>query len=440
MQKSDVLLEIRNIQASYKEYPALNNVSLDIKKNTVLGLVGESGSGKSTLAKVITGLLQADTGEVVFDGEMLYSKKKHLHRKQQCKQIQMVFQNPEGSLNPKHTIEKILSDAMLFHKVTDRAHVKEKCQEWVQRMELPEDTLSRFPSSFSGGQKQRIALARALCVSPKFLIADEPTSALDVSVQLRMLQLIKELKREMGLTILFISHDMGVIYDICDEVAVMKDGKWIFENSQENHSKIRFGDLFQASMAIATQRNKVFVVNETEKKHWKLERGAMRLALSPRNQKYGNKEYIIFPYMIRKDKVINYSEELFKRKYPNAYAYLLKNKKELGKRDADKSAQWFEYGRSQALQNMNKKKLLISTVVTNEVNTYETGTKSIPYAGIYVISEKGYDLKIAKKILESEEFLKYVHGIGTPASGKSLRITAKDINEFTFLCDDLNGV
>lgn len=246
MQKSDVLLEIRNIQASYKEYPALNNVSLDIKKNTVLGLVGESGSGKSTLAKVITGLLQADTGEVVFDGEMLYSKKKHLHRKQQCKQIQMVFQNPEGSLNPKHTIEKILSDAMLFHKVTDRAHVKEKCQEWVQLMELPEDTLSRFPSSFSGGQKQRIALARALCVSPKFLIADEPTSALDVSVQLRMLQLIKELKREMGLTILFISHDMGVIYDICDEVAVMKDGKieetgekkTFFENPKTEYGKL----------------------------------------------------------------------------------------------------------------------------------------------------------------------------------------------------------
>lgn len=246
MQKSDVLLEIRNIQASYKEYPALNNVSLDIKKNTVLGLVGESGSGKSTLAKVITGLLQADTGEVVFDGEMLYSKKKHLHRKQQCKQIQMVFQNPEGSLNPKHTIEKILSDAMLFHKITDRAHVKEKCQEWVQCMELPEDTLSRFPSSFSGGQKQRIALARALCVSPKFLIADEPTSALDVSVQLRMLQLIKELKREMGLTILFISHDMGVIYDICDEVAVMKDGKIeetgekkaFFENPKTEYGKL----------------------------------------------------------------------------------------------------------------------------------------------------------------------------------------------------------
>ena len=243
MQKSDVLLEIRNIQASYKEYPALNNVSLDIKRNTVLGLVGESGSGKSTLAKVITGLLQADMGEVVFDGEMLYSKKKHLHRRQQCKQIQMVFQNPEGSLNPKHTIEKILSDAMLFHKITDRAHVKEKCQEWVQRMD---EYRKNSPNKLSGGQKQRIALARALCVSPKFLIADEPTSALDVSVQLRMLQLIKELKQEMGLTILFISHDMGVIYDICDEVAVMKDGKIeetgekeaFFENPKTEYGKL----------------------------------------------------------------------------------------------------------------------------------------------------------------------------------------------------------
>lgn len=220
------IVSVKNLIVTGKDGRLLvDHLSLQLKRGETLGLVGESGSGKSTLAKVITGLLQADTGEVVFDGEMLYSKKKHLHRKQQCKQIQMVFQNPEGSLNPKHTIEKILSDAMLFYKVTDRAHVKKKCQEWVQRMELPEDTLSRFPSSFSGGQKQRIALARALCVSPKFLIADEPTSALDVSVQLRMLQLIKELKREMGLTILFISHDMGVIYDICDEVAVMKDGK-----------------------------------------------------------------------------------------------------------------------------------------------------------------------------------------------------------------------
>ncbi len=239
----NTLLEIQNIWVSYKDFPALKDVSLTVKANTVLGLVGESGSGKSTLAKVITGLLKEDEGEIFFEGEPLmtgyhtighdkngafgrgmWQNRSHQTRMQRQK-IQMVFQNPEGSLNPKHTIGTILSDAMLFHKITDRAHVKEACQEWVRRMELPEDTLTRFPSSFSGGQKQRIALARALCVSPKFLIADEPTSALDVSVQQRILQLIKELKQEMGLTILFISHDMGVIYDICDEVAVMKDGR-----------------------------------------------------------------------------------------------------------------------------------------------------------------------------------------------------------------------
>ena len=239
----NTLLEIRNIRASYKDFPALKDVSLKIKEHTVLGLVGESGSGKSTLAKVITGLLKEDEGEIFFEGESLmtghhtsghdkngaFGRRMWSHRFSQTRiqrqKIQMVFQNPEGSLNPKHTIGTILSDAMLFHKITDRAHVKEACQEWVRRMELPEDTLLRYPSSFSGGQKQRIALARALCVSPKLLIADEPTSALDVSVQQRILQLIKELKQEMGLTILFISHDMGVIYDICDEVAVMKDGR-----------------------------------------------------------------------------------------------------------------------------------------------------------------------------------------------------------------------
>ena len=222
MQKSDVLLEIRNIQASYKEYPALNNVSLDIKKNTVLGLVGESGSGKSTLAKVITGLLQADTGEVVFDGEMLYSKKKHLHRKQQCKQIQMVFQNPEGSLNPKHTIEKILSDAMLFHKVTDRAHVKEKCQEWVQRMELPEDTLSRYPASFSGGQKQRLSIARAICRHPEILIFDDSFSALDYKTDRVLRDTLR--KTCADATRFIVAQRIGTIRD-ADKIIVLDDGK-----------------------------------------------------------------------------------------------------------------------------------------------------------------------------------------------------------------------
>lgn len=214
------VLELKHICASYKGHPVLRDVSLELKERTTVGLVGESGSGKSTLARVITGLLEADGGELWLDGRLLGRRRKEDRRK-----VQMVFQNPEGSFNPKHTIGRILSDAMLFHGITDSSHVNGLCQEWVKRMQLPEDTLRRYPRSFSGGQKQRIALARALCVRPELLIADEPTSALDVSVQLQMLRLIEELREEMGLTILFISHDMGVIHYISDEVAVMRSGE-----------------------------------------------------------------------------------------------------------------------------------------------------------------------------------------------------------------------
>lgn len=227
----DILLELRGVNSSYKEFEVLKDVSLSIKRNTIFGLVGESGCGKSTLARVISGLQERQSGDIIFDGisfsseqGLLFASREYKRRIIREGQIQMVFQNPQASLNPRHTIGRILSDALLFHKVTNRVHVREKCMEWVNRMELPDDTLTRYPSSFSGGQKQRIALARALCISPKLLIADEPTSALDVTVQKNMLSLIGELKEQMGLTILFISHDMGVIADICDEVAVMKTG------------------------------------------------------------------------------------------------------------------------------------------------------------------------------------------------------------------------
>lgn len=216
-------------------------------------------------------------------------------------------------------------------------------------------------------------------------------------------------------------------------------GKWIFDDMNIHQNEVCFGDFFKASMAIATQRNGVFVIDEHAKMNRNIERGALRLAVSPRNQKYGNKEYIIFPYMVRNHRVINYSEEDFKEKYPRAYAYLKENKEELEKRDADKSAKWFEFGRSQALQNMNKAKLLVSTVVTNAVNVYNVSSRAVPYAGIYIISDNGYDLEIARKILESDAFLQYIKGIGTPASGKSFRITANDINNFKFSMEELEG-
>ncbi|UWP60609.1 Eco57I restriction-modification methylase domain-containing protein [Ruminococcus gauvreauii] len=211
--------------------------------------------------------------------------------------------------------------------------------------------------------------------------------------------------------------------------------KWIFGKISTTQKEGRFGDFFKASMAIATQRNRVFVISREKKVEYRIESGVLRPAVSPRNKKYGNKEFIIFPYKIRNHQVINYSDEDFRMKYPNTYKYLVENKKELEERDADKSALWFEYGRSQALQNMNKKKLLVSTVVTDEVGVYEVSSKAIPYAGIYIISENGYDLNIAKQILTSELFLQYIYGIGTPASGRSLRITANDINNFKFPID-----
>ena len=196
------LLEVKNIYASYGAEQILKDVSIDIDKNEILGLVGEE-----------------------------------LHRKRDksvCRRMQMVFQNPESSLNPKYRIGDILADAMSFHFANmSRDEIREKSEELVKRMELPQDTLSRYPRSFSGGQKQRIALMRALCVEPELLIADEPTSALDVSVQLRMLKLIKEIQMERSLGILFISHDLGVINYLCDKVAVMKEGQIVESGSRE---------------------------------------------------------------------------------------------------------------------------------------------------------------------------------------------------------------
>lgn len=223
----DQVMELKNISASYDGMQVLHGVDLKLNRYKTLGLVGESGSGKSTIARVITGALKPEKGEVLLDGQVIASSANWKRRrpKELCKKIQMVFQNPEASLNPNYTIGHILSDAMLFHQVCERSKVKEACQEWIRLMALPEDTLKRYPKSFSGGQKQRIALARALCVQPEILIADEPTSALDVSVQLEILKLIEKLKKELNLTILFISHDLGVIHYLCDEVAVMKQGQ-----------------------------------------------------------------------------------------------------------------------------------------------------------------------------------------------------------------------
>ncbi len=215
------ILELKHINAGYDGQQALFDVSLALPAHRIIGLVGESGSGKSTVARVIAGLLKPDSGQVLLHGAPLAGRRD----RDTCRKIQMVFQNPEGSLNPRRKIGRTIADAMLFHGVARKEDVRQRCAELLRRMELPEDSAERLPRSFSGGQKQRIALARALCVGPELLIADEPTSALDVSVQRRMLDLIREVRQEGNLTVLFISHDLGVIRYLCDDVVVLRGGR-----------------------------------------------------------------------------------------------------------------------------------------------------------------------------------------------------------------------
>lgn len=233
-------LRAQNITVSYGRFRALDDVSLDLQHHTTIGLVGESGSGKSTLARVLAGLIVPDSGSIFLGAEALRGKR----TRAQAKKIQMVFQNPDASLNPRHTIRQILSEGLLFHHVVGRSQAEERCRELLAKVQLDPDALVRYPHEFSGGQRQRIAIARALSVEPGILIADEPTSALDVSVQRSMLELLKALQQELHLTMLFISHDLGVINAISDTVAVMQRGRIVELNQRErffSHPETAYG-------------------------------------------------------------------------------------------------------------------------------------------------------------------------------------------------------
>ncbi|UQZ35666.1 ABC transporter ATP-binding protein [Paenibacillus sp. PK3_47] len=216
-------LQVKNVQVHYGGFTALDGIDLKVPKHTTLGLVGESGSGKSTLARVIAGLIVPDEGQILLGTQELRKKRS----REQRKSIQMIFQNPDSSLNPKHTIGQILSEALLFHHIVKRPEVRQRSKELLARVHLEEEALNKYPHEFSGGQRQRIAIARALSVEPDVLIADEPTSALDVSVQRSVLELFSSLKAELNLTMLFISHDLGVIHAVSDTVAVMRQGQLV---------------------------------------------------------------------------------------------------------------------------------------------------------------------------------------------------------------------
>jgi len=202
---------------------AVDGVDLQIGRGEALALVGESGSGKSTLARVLAGLLRPDHGEIQLDGRVLPA---HRSRADQRK-IQIVFQDPYSSLNPRLTVGSMLRELLRVHHVVPRDRVDARCRELLGLVGLGEEALAAHPRQFSGGQRQRVAIARALALQPELLVADEPVSALDVSVQATILNLLQYLRGELGLTLLLISHNLAVVRHLCDRVAVMYLGRII---------------------------------------------------------------------------------------------------------------------------------------------------------------------------------------------------------------------
>jgi oligopeptide/dipeptide ABC transporter ATP-binding protein len=234
---ADNLLEVRDLvkhfpirrgivfQRQVGAVKAVDGISFEVKQGETLGIVGETGCGKSTTARLLCRLMDPTSGTISFDGREVGALKgddlKALHR-----EMQMVFQDPYSSLNPRKSVGSIISDPYVIHGLySGEGERKKRVQDLMDRVGLNPEHYNRYPHEFSGGQRQRIGVARAIALEPKLLIADEPVSALDVSIQAQVLNLMRELQRDMGLTLVFIAHDLSVVRHMCDRVAVMYLGR-----------------------------------------------------------------------------------------------------------------------------------------------------------------------------------------------------------------------
>lgn len=249
------LLEIKNLNVTYQTKKgligkiqtvhAVNNVSLDIQKGEILAIAGESGCGKSTLAKAIMKLVQSDSGEILLNGENVLNLKHNKDLKKFYQKVQMIFQNPYSSLNPKMKIDEILKEPLIINTHLKKEEITKIVEEKIKKVGLDKSALNLYPHEFSGGQRQRIAIARSLILNPEFIIADEPVSALDVSIQAQIINLLKQLKEDFNLTFLFISHDLSVIKYLSDRIAIMYLGEVveigrteeIFKNPKHPYTK-----------------------------------------------------------------------------------------------------------------------------------------------------------------------------------------------------------
>ncbi|MDB9933567.1 ABC transporter ATP-binding protein [Candidatus Thioglobus sp.] len=225
---------------------AVDNVSFELFEGETLGLVGESGSGKSTIAKIITGLVRPSNGEIFYNDISLYNLKRKYQIDKSRGQIQMIFQDPYSSLNPRFKVRDIISEPIkLFQKNINKNELTQNLYDLIDIVGMSRQSLDRYPHEFSGGQRQRISIARALATRPSLLICDEPTSALDVSIQAQVLNLLKDIQDELHLTMLFISHDLPVIRQMCNRIVVLKNGsicetkesEELFNNPEHQYTK-----------------------------------------------------------------------------------------------------------------------------------------------------------------------------------------------------------
>jgi oligopeptide transport system ATP-binding protein len=211
---------------------AVDGVSFRLAKGETLGLVGESGCGKTTVGRTLLRLIPATSGRVVYKGESVFDQPAAEMRRLR-REMQIIFQDPAGSLNPRMRVASIVGEPLEVHGLARGEELRERVENLLVRCGLWKSAADRYPHEFSGGQRQRIGIARALALEPKLIVCDEPTSALDVSIQSQILNLLKDLQDEFGLSYLFISHDMAVIHHICDRIAVMYDGRIVEEGDRE---------------------------------------------------------------------------------------------------------------------------------------------------------------------------------------------------------------
>ena len=250
------LIEIKNLSKSFDDsfftentknsVMAVDDVSLNIKEGQSFGLVGESGSGKTTIAKMVVNLFKPSSGDIYFDSVNVTKIKKNKDLLKFRKQIQMIFQDPFSSLNGRLKVKEIIAEPIKLHNPDIKSSdLDSYIYDLLESVELTQQSAIRYPHEFSGGQRQRISIARALATQPRLLVCDEPTSALDVSIQAQILNLLKDLQEQLNLTILFISHDLPVVRQMCDKIAVLKDGKLcevseteeLFKNPKHNYTK-----------------------------------------------------------------------------------------------------------------------------------------------------------------------------------------------------------